>query len=371
MQFSVSRDNIYKALQKVIHVVPGKSTIEILYNVLLTTEEGKLKIMATDLEITQIAWCNAQIEEEGSIAVPGRLFADILREMPETDLVFKSDPNHKVIIESSFGEYKLSGQNKNDYPSIPAIDSEDIIAIENTVLKRMIEKTIFACSADNLRPALTGVFFQIYPDHLIMVATDGHRLVKIQNNKFSANDLTRELIIPTRALNFVARNIGEDGSQNIVIGAAHVLFKFEDTHIYSRIINEPYPDYQRVIPEANSKEMFIDRESLISSVKRVSLFSNPISSQVRINLSENKLTVYAQDIDFGGEAHESLDCVFNSGEMVIAYNANYLQDILKHIDSDKVKVMLETADGPALAYPEVQEENEELVMLIMPVRLSN
>jgi DNA polymerase-3 subunit beta len=234
----------------------------------------------------------------------------------------------------------------------------------------MIEKTMFACSTDNLRPALTGVYCQIFEDSVRMVSTDGHRLVKISNSDFTSPNIQRELIIPTRALNLVARNISDEGVQDIIMGKNHVLFKFEDTLLYSRIINEPYPDYERVIPQNNSKELSINRDSMIASVKRVSLFSNPISYQVKLKFSDNKLDIYAQDIDFGGEAHESLDCKYTASELEIAYNANYLLDTLRHIGTDEIKITLESSDGPGLVFPEQQKNKEELVMLVMPVRLS-
>ena len=320
MNFTVSRNDLYKALQKIINVIPSKSTIEILYNVLLIAEESKLKIIATDLEITQIAWCESKINETGSIALPGKLLSDILREMPETELDFSIDTNLKIDIKSNFGEYKLSGQNKNDFPNIPVIEQEQNITIKNAAFKRMIEKTIFACSTDNLRPALTGVYCQIFNDQFRMVSTDGHRLVKVINTEFKSPDFQRDVIIPTRALNFVARNLEEKGEQKITLGQNHVLFTFENTMIYTRIIGEPYPDYDRVIPVDNSKELLIDRDALMSSIKRVSLFSNPLSSQIRINISENKLNIYAQDVDFGGEAQETVDCQYSSPEIELAYN---------------------------------------------------
>ncbi len=371
MNITVSRDNLFRALQKVITVIPNKTTIEILYNVLLKTEDGKLKIIATDLEITQIAWCDCVISEEGAVVLPGKLLADILREMANTDLILKSDANSKINLDSSFGQYKISGQNVNDFPSIPSLEVEEKIEIQNGYLKRMIEKTIFACSSDNLRPALTGVFCQIFADQIRMVATDGHRLVKISNSDFSSPKVQRELVIPTRALNLVGRNLDDKGKQDIILGKNHILFKFKDTLIYSRIISEPYPDYERVIPENNSKELMIVREEFIASIKRVSLFSNPLSYQVKLSFNDNKMNIFAQDIDFGGEAHETISCTYTASELDIAYNANYLLEILRHIDTENAKFMFESPDGPGLVFPEEQKENEELLMLVMPVRLSS
>jgi len=370
MNFTVSRDNLFKALQKIVNVIPSKTTIDILYNILLNIEDSKLKIVATDLEITQISWCDSKVEEKGSIVLPGKLLMDILREMPDTQLNFKVDNNFKIGMSSDFGEYKISGQNINDYPKIPSLETEETLKIKKQYLKRMIEKTMYACSTDNLRPALTGVYFQIFEDSIRMVSTDGHRLVKISNKDFTSTNVQRELIIPTRALNLVGRNISENGDQEIILGKNHVLFKFEDTLLYTRIINEPYPDYERVIPQNNTKELLINRDSMIASVKRVSLFSNPISYQVKLRLGENKIDIYAQDIDFGGEAHESLNCVYTSSDLEIAYNANYLLDTLRHIGTEEIKISLETSDGPGLVFPKEQKENEELLMLVMPVRLS-
>ena len=172
-------------------------------------------------------------------------------------------------------------------------------------------------------------------------------------------------------MNLVARNLDDEGTQTVTIGKNHILFAFSDTLIYSRIIGEPYPDYERVIPENNSKELLINRDSFIASIKRVSLFSNPISYQVKLNFNNNKMNIYAQDIDFGGEAHETIDCSYASAELDIAYNANYLLDILRHIDTKEAKFSLESPDGPGLVFPVEQKENEELLMLVMPVRLSS
>ncbi len=371
MKFNISRDNFFKALQKVINVIPSKSTVEILYNVLITTSDNKLFITATDLEITQIAWTDCDVSLEGEITVPGKLLLDIIRELPETEIGFNSDDNNKILLSSSLGEYKLSGESKTEYPSVPNIDSELKVSIENVSLKTMIEKTIFACSTDHFRPALTGVLCQVMENEYRMVATDGHRLVKIINTDFKGKGFTRDLIIPTKALNFVARNLPESGSQQITLSENHVLFEMPETKIYSRIINEPYPDYDRVIPAEFTKELVIDRTNFISSVKRVALFSNPITSQVKIKLSKDSMNVSAQDIDFGGEANENIPCIYDNENIEIAYNANYLIDILRHIDSEKVKFTTNDADGPALVFPDKNEKGSmNIVMLIMPVRIN-
>lgn len=371
MNFTISRDNLFKALQKVINVIPSKSTVEILYNVLVSASDNKLSITATDLEITQIAWTDCEIKETGAITVPGKLLLDIIRELPNVTIEFVADDNNKILIKSDLGEYKLSGESKNEYPSIPEVDSSQQVEIENKSLKMMIEKTIFACSTDHFRPALTGVLCQVMENEYRMVATDGHRLVKIIENDFDGKGIKRDLIIPTKALNFVARNLTDDGKQLITLSDNHVLFDFDNTKIFSRIINEPYPDYDRVIPAEFSKDLVVNRTDIISSVKRVSLFSNPITSQVKIGLNTDMINISAQDIDFGGEANENVPCKYESDFLEIAYNANYLIDILRHLDSENVKFTVNDADGPALVFPENNgEDHINIVMLIMPVRIN-
>ncbi len=371
MKFSVSRNDFYKSLQKVINVIPAKTTVDIIYNVLVIAEEGELKIIATDLEITQIAWTKCDVSEEGSITVPGKLLMDIIREMPEIEISFSADMNMKIVIESSFGEYKLSGQSKTEFPSVPIVESEQKVELKNNHFKRMIEKTVFACSTDNLRPALTGAYFQLFEEEFRLVGTDGHRLVKMIYSDFTNPGFSANLIIPTKALNFVGRNLSEDGKLLVTISEGHILFELPNTKIYSRLITDPYPDYDRVIPIELTKEMRINKADFISAVKRVSLFSNPMTNQVRLKLAYNEITIFAQDIDFGGEAHETVKCRFEEdGEIEIVYNANYFMDLLRHLDTDEIVFKLDDPDGPGIILPNEQLKDEDLLMLIMPVRVN-
>ncbi|NOX90827.1 MAG: DNA polymerase III subunit beta [Calditrichaeota bacterium] len=370
MEFTIARSEFLKALQRVISVIPTKTTTEILYSVLLIAEENELRIIATDLDITQISWTNAKVEAEGAVAIPGKLLLDILREMPEIDLKFQVDPNLRVVIETNMGEYKLAGQSRTEFPSVPIVETEQKIILSNEKLKRMIEKTIFACSTETVRAALTGVLCQIFENEYRMVATDGHRLVRIINKKFTNPGFTRQFIVPTKALNFVARNLPEEGEHQVFLSKEHILFELPYTRIYSRLIQEPYPDYERVIPDYYQKEIIIKLEELIHSVKRVSLFANPMTYQIRMQVNPASLTIYAQDIDFGGEANETIPCRFDHEPLLIAYNANYLLDLLRHMDSEDIRFMVEDPDGPGLIFPMNQLEDEDLLMLIMPVRLS-
>jgi DNA polymerase-3 subunit beta len=371
MKFAISRNDFYKSLQKVINVIPAKTTVDIAYNVLVIAEDDYLKITATDLEITQIAWTKCSVQEEGAITVPGKLLFEIIREMPEIDFEFSSDLNLKITINSGVAEYKLSGQSKNEFPSVPVVESDQVVELKNNSLKRMIEKTVFACSTDNIRPALTGVYFQIFEKEHRMVATDGHRLAKIINTDFTGPGFTAKILIPTKALNFVGRNLEEGGTVQITIADNVVLFELPNTKIFSRLITEPYPDYERVVPINLPKNIQVNKADLVSAVKRVSLFANPLVNQVVLKISNNLLTIIAHDIDFGGEGREDVKCLYEEEDIELNYNAIYFMDLLRHIDADKVVIKLEEPGGPGIILPSEQNSNEDLLMLIMPVRTNS
>ncbi len=372
MKFSVMRDEIFNALQRVVNVIPQRSTFMMTQNILLFTEDNLLKLIGTDLEITLISWAPASITEEGTIAVPGRLLHDIVRELPNLELHFEADERFRMKLTSDFGRYKISGVNPIEFPQRPEL-GEDIqeIVLENKIFKKLIDNTIFACSTDELRAALTGVYFSISSGSIETVATDGHRLAKMSYKSESMPDKNIMSIVPTRSLNFVLRNLDGEGSSTIYFGKKHALFELADSQLFARLIEETFVDYDRVIPKETPFEMLIDSEEFYASVKRVSLFSNPLTSQVVLNISPKHVELHAEDIDYGGEAQERLACEFNRDGLRIAFNSRYLQDILRHISTDKLQLRFVRPDYAVLANPVDMPEDEEQLMLLMPVRLES
>ena len=371
MKFTVSRTELFSTLQKVIGVVPSRSTLQILTNVLFYTENGRIQLMGTDLELTLISSATADIHEEGGVAVPAKILNDVLKELPEEELQISVDENHRVSILSSNGHYKISGESQKEFPNPPIIDSSNEIRVPNKVIRRMIDKTMFATSVDELRPALTGVLFRLNPNNIQMVATDGHRLSNIVNNSITFPSGEAQLILPTKALAALMKNLHDDDYHTIMFNASHVLFNLSDVLIYSRVIVEDYPDFGRAIPQNNTKEVFVNTTEIVSSVKRISLFANTITNQIRLSLRENLAVISAEDMDVGGEAKEEDACNYTDEPMDIGYNATYLLDILRHIDTEEVKIALDSPITGALVYPSEQREDEEFLMLIMPVRLNS
>ena len=371
MKFTVSRTELFTALQKIIGVVPSRSTLQILTNVLVYSENNRIQLMGTDLELTMISSATADIEVEGGVAVPAKILNDILKELPEEDLVVSVDENHRITLISQNGQYKISGESQKEFPNPPNIDSTNEVRVPNKIIRRMVDKTIFATSIDELRPALTGVLFKLNPEYIQMVATDGHRLSNIINRSVNFPNGEAQLILPTKALSSLLKNLNDDDYHTIMFNDTHVLFNLNNVLIYSRVIVEDYPDFGRAIPQNNTKELYINTHDVVSSVKRISLFANSITNQIRLSLTENKAVISAEDMDVGGEAKEELTCNYTSEAMDIGYNATYLLDIIRHVDKGEIKMALDSPIAGALVYPSEQEEDEEFLMLIMPVRLNN
>lgn len=369
MKFTIERDELHEALQKVVNVVPQRSTISMTQNVLINAENGRVELSATDLEISIVSRVEANVEESGSLAVPGRLINDFVRELPNVQISFQTDENFRLDLASSNGKYKIAGENPAEFPQKPDLPDFKEIALSNKALGDLIGKTIFTCSTDELRPALTGVYFEIGGGRIQTVATDGHRLamMKVSDEGLPAEDISA--IISTRALNFVLRSLETEGQTSMLIGTSHALFRTENTELYARLIDEVYVEYTNVIPSEISHEMIVDTAQFYSSIKRVSLFSNPITFQVIMKIYKDHVDIHAEDVDFGGQAQESIPCEFSGDDFVIGFNARYLQDVLRHVDTAQVVMQFVRPDYAVLVRPVNMPEGEEQLMLLMPIRL--
>lgn len=378
MIFSVNKKEFYQAVQNIIGVVPVKTTIPILSNILLDLNGNELTLMGTDLEVSISTRLNVVGSGDGSVAVPAKILFEIVRELPEIPIEFISDEDNKISLNTEKGFYKLSGEPKEDFPKIQIEDSKTSFSVDAAIFSNMINKTIFAVSTDELRTTLMGVFLRVSDNELRMVATDGHRLVKIINNNLKVSNIQNETIIPTKALNLVLKNLSAERigiRQNsdqikVDISEDHIVFKFNHTTVYSKSIEGQFPNYERVIPIDNNKRLNVNRELLISSVRRVSIFSNSITHQIRLSLSKNLVKIQSEDIEFGGEAMENIEADYNHDDLEIGYNANYLLDILRHLDSEEVVFELKDPVSAGIIRPTTQNEKEDILMLLMPIRLN-
>lgn len=375
MHFTVNKSQLLNALQKIIGVIPSKTSIPILGSILLDLSENQLTLTGTDLEISISTSISVKSKEDGALTIPGKLLFDIIRELPDVPIEIGSDEKYNITLKTDKGIYRLSGEPREEFPNIIVEESDGEFSINSSKLHRLIAKTIFAVTTDELRTTLMGILFQLMENELRLVATDGHRLSKIIDKDFKSGIFDKQIIIPTKSLNLILKNLesipNKDGEDvNVTVGESHVTFNWKGTSIYTKLIEGKFPKYESVIPFDNDRRLIIDRDSLIAAVRRVAIFSNSITHQIRFIISETELEIRSEDVEFGGEANETLAIDYNNEEMEIGYNALYILDILKNIDTKEVIFMLKNSKSAALIYPTEQKEGEDLQMLLMPIRLT-
>ena len=372
MNFTVSKKEFFDALQNVIGVVPLKTTISILTSILLDLRENKLSLTGTDLEISITTTLDVSSTEDGSAAVPAKILVEIVRELPDVPLTILSDVDNKVTIKTEKGEYKLATQPKEDFPQISVEEGDFSFQLNSKILSRMAEQTMFAVSTDELRPALTGINMELLPGEIRFVATDGHRLAKITVfNSTLTDDVRRNLIIPTKTLHLLLRNMQDNSAVGIQIGEDHIVFNAGHAVVYSKLISGTYPNYERVLPKDNEKRLQVSRELFISSLRRVSIFSSSLTRQVRLLVSPDEVTIRSEDLEFGAEAKEIIPAVFNGEWLQIGYNSNYLMDVLRHLEGEEVLFELKDATSAAILKPVEKRQGEEVIMLLMPIRIND
>lgn len=369
MKFNVSSSELVKALSAVSGAVPSKATLPILETILFESEDGELRLTATDLEISIIEYMSADIDEDGAVAIPAKRLIETLRQLPDIPVAFEVDERFNVNFRTDKGTYKLVGEDPDEFPEVPNLNEGTRLETSREEILKAIDKTLFAVSSDDLRPAMMGVYFDIGPDESRFVATDGHRLVRyVKSNITSDSDIN--FIVPQKALNLVQKALHAEESQ-VMVTEDHVQFKSGNTIVITRLINEQYPNYESVIPRDNDKKLYINKEQILATVRRVSIFSSTTTRQIRLQMDSDKLTIRAEDIDMSSEAKETVECEYSDDAMEIGFNAKYLADVLSNIDGDEVYFEFSTPNRAGIVKPAEEEENEEMLMLVMPVMLNS
>ncbi len=371
MKFSCDQEALQGALQHLGKVAPTRSTLPILSSILMSTEDGKLKLCATDLEISQVIELPADIYSEGSVAVSHRTLLDITTEMPTGDLQIEVSDDRKLQLSTNFGSYSIMGKPAEEFPALPILDNKSEIALESELLRNIIEKTSFAVSKDELKPSLMGVLFSFGEEDLKAVATDGHRLVRFVKTGLQPGGYVGDNIIPVKFLSILATYLAADEQVSFNISDRHIMVSIGNTTLYTRIIEERFPDYESVFPVSSDKKLFAQRADLLSAVRRVSIFSNKTTHQIAFNLTNNQLMITTEDIETISTARETLSCDYGGDELVIGYNSAYLRDIIAHLDTDEVIGEFTSAVSAALFFGSGKDDSETLTMLLMPIRLND
>lgn len=369
MKFLAKKEVLLKSLRNVINIVSQRTTMPILSNILLEVENNKLYLSATDLDISITTSINVEAIEDGAITIHSKSFFDIIRELPNKPIEISVKEN-KVKIKTENGKYSMVGLSKDEFPAIPHDQKGDSVALDFSQLKDMIENTTFAVSKNDTRKELNGIYWKVEEDESIMVATDGHKLSKTQIKLTEKIASKKEIIVPPKALDQVCRLLGEsEEGQEVVISDNYAIFKFENTSLYTRLIEGPYPNYEQVIPYSNNKELVVNRQMLLSSIKRVGIFSDFQTHQIRLSIKQDKLILSAINRDINGEAQEEIAGSFTGEDMDMGFNGNYLIEILKRFNSDDVLFKLSEPLVAGLLFPGSQKQDEEFFCLIMPLKL--
>jgi DNA polymerase-3 subunit beta len=341
----------------------------ILENFLFEIKDGSLAVSATDLEIALRSSLNVAAEKNIKMVIPARLLYDIIRSLDDALVNFSVDEKGKIKITTDKGVYSLSYSPSEDFPEIPSVSKEKELIINGSDLKKALDQTAFAMSKEDMRPAMTGTLLEFAKEGLRFVSTDGHRLVKFINKSFTS-DTQEQYIIPERAISVLIKSIG-DQDIKIYLSKTYISFIINDLEFISRLIGEKYPAYNSVIPLENENLLTVNRAELLSAIKRMMLFSTSNSKQVKFSINENSLEVSAEDIDHGSDAKESIQCEYKGEPMDIGFNTTYVNDILSHLNGELVTFKLHSPTKAGIIEPVKNEENEDIMMLLMPVRINN
>lgn len=369
MEFKVNSKDLEKLLSKVIPAVPVRTPMPILENFLFDVEDGRLTVTATDLEVALKSSMNVNADENIKMVVPAKLLYDVVRQLGETQIHFETEGNAKLIITTDTGVYNLSFSSPEDFPEIPTVSKEKEFTINGVALKKAIDQTSFAMSKEDMRPAMTGTLLEFAEDGLRFVTTDGHRLVKYIYKKITS-DTVEQFIIPERAISVLSKLLS-DTEIKVNLSKTNVSFNIDELEFISRLIGEKYPAYNSVIPLENENRLKIKTKDIYSTIRRMMIFSTANSKQVKFSISNDNVEVSAEDIDHGSNAKESIQCEYTGSPMEIGFNTAYVNDILSHVSNEEIIFKLHSPTKACIIEPSQKSENEELMLLLMPVRLNS
>ncbi|HOD09729.1 MAG TPA: DNA polymerase III subunit beta [Flavobacterium sp.] len=372
MKFIVSSSYLLKQLQVLGSVINSSNTLPILDNFLFELDNKALTVSASDLETTMSATLEIDSTSQGSVAVPAKLLLDILKTFPEQPLTFTVEENSTIEISSNSGKYAIAYAPGAEFPKSVNLDEPSTTLIPADVLATAISKTIFAAGNDDLRPVMSGVFFQFSPEGLIFVATDAHKLVKYARTDVKASEVA-DFIMPKKPLNILKSILGATDSEvKIDYNDSNATFSFDSYVLTCRLIDGKYPNYEAVIPKENPNKLMINRVLLLNSVRRVAIFSNKTTHQIRLKIAGAELNISAEDIDYSNKAEERLTCDYQGDDIQIGFNSRFLSEMLTNLTSDEIQLEMSMPNRAGILTPiDGLDEGETVTMLVMPVMLNN
>lgn len=374
MKFIISSNVLLKSLQSVSGVISANSALPIIENFLFEVNGNELTVTGTDNETRASVMIPLDKSDgDGSVAIPPRLLLETLKTMPDVPLTFHvNEDNYGVELRAGEGRFKMAGQSAENYPQVAVLDNANNMIIHSVLLQNVLSKTIFAAGTDELRPQLTGVYFELDTDHVNFVATDAHKLVRFRRNDL-VSDAAHSFIVHRKPLNLLKNLLASfDTDVTINFNDTNVAFGFANFMVTCRLLEGKFPSYEGVIPKDNPNKMVISRPALINTLKRVSNFASQSTHQVRFKITGQELVVSAEDTDFSNEARERLTCNYSGTDIEIGFNSKFLQEMINNLECDEVTFELSIPSKAALIIPEqTNSAEEDVLMLVMPVMLNS
>ena len=372
MKFIVNSTALLKELQKLNGVISSNNTLPILDNFLFEISSNKMSIVASDLETTMISSISVESDTDGKVTIPARILIDTLKTFSNQPLTFLIDSEtFGIEMSSEMGNYKLAGQNAEEFPKIPAVTSSSSTTIKGEILVNAINKTLFASGNDELRPVMSGMYCELSSDQTTFVATDAHKLVKHNRTDISTDNPT-SFILPKKPLHILKNNLDEDAEVTLEYNDTNALFTFNNITVICRLIDGKYPNYDAVIPKENPNKLTINTSELLSSIKRVSIYANKTTHQIRFKVAGSELQITSEDLDFANKAEERLSCQYEGEDMEIGFNSKFVIDMLNNIGAEQILIEMSAPNRAGIILPlDGQEEGENTLMLVMPVMLNS
>ncbi len=368
MRLTISREKLQEGLAAVGATVPSKSTLPVLSNLLVEGVDRGVAFSATDLDIAVRTEVSGEVEEKGGITVPAKKLIEIARELPPAPVRISSLGEQRLVLECGRAHFKILGLPKEEFPAFPMVKFTQSWRVPSSQLQLLIGHSAFAVSAEESRPILNGVLWEVRTDSMAMIGTNGHRLARMQIGIKAPKSAVGDLIIPPKALEQIRRLFPADEELEIGKGENHLAFRSPFTTVYTRLIEGPYPPYDQVIPRDNDKIAFIDKTAFASALRRMSVIASEPTHRIRVTFNSGILRFSVQTPDLG-EAQDELAVRYNGDPLDIGFNANYLLEILRYMPTEEVKMTFKAPEKAATLEPENWAESATYLCLVMPLRL--
>ena len=368
MRFTISREKLQEGLAAVGASIPAKTTLPVLANILVETTDKGIRLSGTDLDIAVSTEVAADVETQGAITIPAKKLTEIARELPPSPVKIAAAGEQRIVLDCGHSHFKILGLPRDEFPSFPTVRFDQSWRIRSGDLQKLISHTSFAVSTEESRPILNGVLWELKSESMRMIATNGHRLAKMEMNIKSSGAPSADLIIPPKALEQVRRLFPADEELEIAKGDNHLGFRSPFTAVYTRLIEGPYPNYDQVIPKDNDRVAIADKIALISALKRMSVIASDQTHRIRLSFNSGILRFSVQTPDLG-EATDELTVRYTGDQLDIGFNASYLLEILRYIPTEEVKLTFKAPERAATVEPEGWNDSATYLCLVMPLRL--